>query len=81
MHFIFTQKDLDSRDNRSHNVCVSSDKLWFFLSFCDISVFENYALFSFNTQTVPSQPTQPKKLFLHATHAYVIYEGITQNSP
>ena len=36
-HFIFTEKYLDNRDNKSHNICVSSDKLgFFFLSFCDI---------------------------------------------
>ena len=30
MHFIFAEKYLDNRDNRSQNTCVSSDKLGFY---------------------------------------------------
>ena len=30
MHFIFSEKYLDNRDNRSQNTCVSSDKLGFY---------------------------------------------------
>ena len=36
MHFILTWKYFD---NRSHNICVSSDKIGFFPSICDIFVF------------------------------------------
>ena len=39
MHFISTWKHLGNRDSRSYNICVSSDKLGCFLSFCDIFVF------------------------------------------
>ena len=39
MHFISTWKYLGNRDSRSCNICVSSDKLGCFLSFCDIFVF------------------------------------------
>ena len=48
------------RDSRSYNICVSTYKLGFFLSFCDIFVFLKVMLFSvtemktFSTQTVPS---------------------------
>ena len=45
MHFILTSKYLENRDIRSHNICVSSDRLDFFLSLPDIFVFESYALF------------------------------------
>ena len=30
MHFIFAEKYLDNRDNRSQNTCGSSDKLGFY---------------------------------------------------
>ena len=30
MHFIFADKYLDNRDNRSQNTCVNSDKLGFY---------------------------------------------------
>ena len=30
MDFILTWKYLENKDNRSHNICVSSDKLGFF---------------------------------------------------
>ena len=39
MHFISSWKYLGNRDSRSYNICVSSDKLGCFLSFCDIFVF------------------------------------------
>ena len=55
-------------DNNKHNIHVSSDKLGFFsLSFCYILVLLKVVPFSvtkiktLSTQTVQSQPTQPKK--------------------
>ena len=67
MNLIFTQKYLDNRESRSHNVCVKSDKLGFFICLSAICLFfESYALFrdkndNIKYTTVPSQPTQPKK--------------------
>ena len=67
MHLIFPYTYLDNRDSRLHNICVTSDKLVFFLSFCDIFFFLKIMLFSvtkmitLSTQTVLSQPTLPKK--------------------
>ena len=47
MHLIFPYTYLDNRDSRLHNICVTSDKLVFYPSFCNIFFFfENYALFS-----------------------------------
>ena len=45
MDFILTWKYLENKDNRSHNICVSSDKLWFFCLSAIFSFFESHALF------------------------------------
>ena len=49
---------VNNRDSRSHNICVSSDKLGFLCLSVIFSFFESYALFSnkmkmLSTETVP----------------------------
>ena len=49
MRFILTEKYFGKRDNRPHNICVSSDKLGFFCLYAIFSFFESYALFGDNS--------------------------------
>ena len=54
MNFILIWKISDNRDSRSHNVCVSSDKLGLFCPSAIFSFSESYAPFG-------DKPTRPKK--------------------
>ena len=55
MRFIFTEKYFGKRDNRPHNICVSSDKLGFFCLYAIFSFFESYALFSDKNENIQNK--------------------------
>ena len=84
MHYILTWKYLDNRDSRSHNICVSSDKIGFFLSFIFIFFFLSYALFGNKNENIEntncSISTYPAKKITLACYTYLCLAKVTNLS-